>query len=61
MNLLAAATYLANKPDGATLVCLVVAVVLFAVAGVGAALMKAFWACILCAGFAFLTLAFLLH
>jgi len=54
-----AATYLANKPDGGVLVCLVIAIVLFVVAGVAAAYWKAFWATVVCAGFAFLVLAFL--
>ena len=57
----AAATYLANKPDGATLACLVVALALFVVAGCFAAFVKAFYATVLCAGFAFLVLAFLVH
>ena len=58
--MIAASTYLANKPDGGVLVCLVVALVLFVVAGVAAAWWKAFWACVVCAGLAFLTLAFLI-
>lgn len=59
MNLLAAATHLANTPDGGVLVCLVIAVVLFVVAGVAAAFVRAFWATIVCAGLAFFVLAFL--
>jgi hypothetical protein len=59
MNLFAA-TYLANKPTGGVLVCLIVAVVLFVVAALGAAYWKAFWATVLAAGLAFLTLAFLI-
>jgi hypothetical protein len=59
--MLAAATYLANKPDGGVLVCLVIAVVCFVIAAVVAAwLFKAFWATLVCAGFVFLTLAFML-
>lgn len=58
--LLAASTYLANKPDGGVLVCLVIAIVLFVVAAVGAAFFKAFWATVLCAGFAFFVLAFMI-
>lgn len=53
--------YLANKPAGPALTCLVVALVLFVVAGVAAGFWRAFWAVIICAGFAFLTLAFLVN
>ena len=53
------AAYLATKPTGGPLTCLIVAIVLFVVAGVAAAFYKAFWACVFCAGLAFLTLAFL--
>lgn len=61
MSLVAAATYLANQPDGGVLVALVIAMVLFVVAGVAAFMAKTFWATIVSAGFAFLVLAFLLR
>jgi hypothetical protein len=57
MSVLAA--YLATKPTGGPLTCLIIAIVLFVVAGAAAAFYKAFWACIIAAGLAFLTLAFL--
>jgi hypothetical protein len=53
------AAYLATKPTGGPLTCLIVAIVLFVVAGVAAAWWKAFWGCVICAGLAFFTLAFL--
>jgi hypothetical protein len=53
------AAYLATKPTGGPLTCLIVAIVLFVVAGVAAGFWKAFWACVVCAGLAFFTLAFL--
>lgn len=53
-----AATYLANKPQGAVLTFLIVALVLFAVAAVAAGYWRAFWALVICAGLFFLTLAF---
>jgi hypothetical protein len=53
------AAYLATKPTGGPLTCLIVALVLFVVAGAAAAFYKAFWGCVICAGLAFLTLAFL--
>jgi hypothetical protein len=60
VTLLAASTYLANKPTGGALTCLIIAIVLFVVAGAAAAFWKAFWACVVCAGLAFLTLAFMI-
>lgn len=53
------AAYLATKPTGGPRTCLIIAVVLFVVAGAAAGFWKAFWACLICAGLAFLTLAFL--
>jgi hypothetical protein len=58
MTLLLATTYLAGKPTGAVLACLVVAIVLFAVCAALALLDRLFWATALAVGFAFLILAF---
>jgi hypothetical protein len=58
--MLSVAHYLATKPSGSVLVLLVVAVVLFAVAGVLAAIDKAPYAILISAGLAVLALAFLL-
>lgn len=60
MSTLAAAVYLANKPTGSVLIALVVALVLFVMAGLAAAVYRAFWAAIVCAGFFFVVLAFIL-
>ena len=61
MPVLAATTWLANQPTGAVAACLIVALVLFIVAGVAAAFVKALWAAVICAGFAFFALAFLIR
>jgi cytochrome b len=55
----AAISYLANKPAGAVLVYLIVAAVLFGVAGMLAAYARDLWRSIICAGLVALTLAFL--
>jgi hypothetical protein len=60
MNLLAASTYLANKPDGGVLICLVVALVLLVLAAALAGFFRAFWACLVCGGLFFFVLAFML-
>lgn len=57
--MLAAVVHLANRPDGAVLVVLVIAIVLAIVAGVVAFMDKAFWALLVCAALAFFFLAFL--
>ena len=59
--MLAVAQSLANKPEGGVLICLIVAIVLFVVAGVLAVVEKAFWVALVAAGLAFVVLAFLVH
>ena len=51
--------YLASKPVDATLTVLLVAVILFCVSGVVAVMAKAFYAALVAAGLAALTVAFL--
>jgi hypothetical protein len=57
---LAVTHYLATKPEGAVLVCLIVAIVLFAVAGVLGAMERSPYAFLIPVGLAVLALAFLL-
>lgn len=61
MTMLAVAAYLANKPSGIIGYCLVAAFVLFIAAGLASAYWRAFWAGLICAGFALFTVAFLVH
>jgi hypothetical protein len=55
------ATYLTSKPAGAPLVYLIVAAVIFAVAGSLAVFARDLWRALLCAGLLAVTLAFLAH
>lgn len=57
----AAASYLATKPDGAVLVSLVIAIVLFIVAAVFATIGKVYWAALVSVGLVFIPLAFIIH
>lgn len=55
----AAAAHLANQATGGVLIALVVALVLFIVAGVMAILSQAWWAGLMAAGLCFVVVAFL--
>jgi hypothetical protein len=57
--MLSVVVHLANKPDGAVFACLLIAIVLFIVAGVVAFMVKEFYAILIAAGLVFVTLAFL--
>ena len=61
--MLAVATYLANKPTGLVQVFLLIAVILFVIGAIYAAVIKpgVFWASIISGGLAALVLAFLVH
>lgn len=58
--MLAAASYLANKPDGGVLICLIIAIVCCVIAAVLAGMERVFWATLISAGLAFIVLAFLI-
>lgn len=55
------AHYLANSPDGANYVCLVIALVLFITAVIAAAKAFPWWSIVLSAGFVAFVLAFMLR
>ena len=59
MNLLATTLHLANKPDGGVLICLVVALVLFAVAAVVSVMERSWFSAIAFGGLFFFALSFL--